>query len=119
MRRSSIRLVLATVLAASLLAGAPVAQAGGPNSPLLITTGQVLGSESSGDPIQVDPGAWLLFRSGFSVTDDHASALETLTMEIVLDGEALAVETTIEDRPADTVLWGYASSPPLSPACVH
>ncbi len=119
MRRSSIRPVVATLLATGLLAGAPVAQAGGPNSPVMITTGQVLTSESSGEPIPVDPGAWLLFRTGFAVTDDRAEVLDTITFEIELDGEILALETAVEDTPEATILWAFASSNPLSPGSVH
>jgi hypothetical protein len=120
------------MLATMLLALAPAAMAGGPNSPVLVTTGAVIQSESSGEPIQVDPGAWLLFRTGNAVTDEFIDNLDSITIEILLDGESLEVETVIEDLGetcgvggdpeacADAeVLWGYASSHPLSPGSVH
>jgi hypothetical protein len=111
--------VLVLVAAAGLLAVAPAAGARGPDSPLLVTTSQVIQSESTGDPIQVDSGTWLLFRTGFAVTDDHVSVLDDITLEIVLDGEALVVETATEDTPEGTILWGYASSHPLDPVSAH
>jgi len=120
-RVRAIASILPLLIGLLLLTAAPAAQAaGGLNSPVLITTGQVIQSETSGDPIQVDTGSWLLFRNGFSVSNENAEVLETITLEIVLDGELLAVETVTEPLGDDaTVLWGYASSPPLSPGSMH
>lgn len=111
--------VAVPAVVAVVLLLAPAVGARGPNSPVLVTTAQVVESESSGTPIQVDAGTWLLFRTGQLVTDGQAAVLDTITLEIILDGEALAVETAIEDTAEGTALSGYATSPPLSAGSLH